>query len=68
MLNMILDETISNDCKILYIIELLHAENISLEKAKELMFESGLVKKPAIVLDVEVMNEFTKRYIERLKK
>ena len=68
MLEMILDKTISNDCKIFYLIELLHAENISLEKAKELLFKSGIVNKSTFVIDAENMDEFTHRYNQLMFK
>lgn len=62
MLNMIADKNISNECKVLYIIELLAAGNIGLGKARELITESGLTEKSWLEIDAGNVEEFEKRY------
>jgi hypothetical protein len=67
MIDMINDKNIGNDCKILYLIELAYAGNISIAKAYELMESSGL-SEHGMVVDAKYMEEFSRRYEILLNK
>lgn len=54
----ILSNKIADEIKIFCILELLHRENISLERAREICYGIGVFKKPPSVLEEEISNLF----------
>lgn len=59
-MDMLEDVTVNQDIKLLIILELLHAGDITLRKAKELCEQQGLFSKSWVAIDADATDIFDK--------